>query len=315
MARLDARYEAWEAARSSILRLAQRYTDVTGVDYGYIYKNGKRTRNFGVRFYVRSKLPLENLSSSRVLPNSLHGLPCDVLQANYSLCSSPQETCNPIQLGVSVGNLNRGSTGTLGLLVKDKLTGRPAILSNWHVLCGSKRAKPGEVLIQPGPFSGSSPPRPIARLERWLPLATGLDVAIGLLEPGIEWKQELFNTLIVVSGVAAPRHGMSLTKFGAMSHLTYGKVDGVDGAYVIDYSGFGDLVRAMDGIMLRIDPKFPMPEISLEGDSGAIWVDKQGRAVALLFAGENGCGATAEYALAHPIERVFELLQVEPLLQ
>lgn len=151
--------------------------------------------------------------------------------------------------------------------------------------------------------------------QDWLPLATGLDVAVGLLEPGIEWKQELFNTFIAVSGMATPKQGAPLTKFGAMSHLTYGKVDGVDGAYVIDYSGYGDLVRAMDGIMLRIDPKFPTQEISLQGDSGAVWVDKQGRAVALLFAGGDSCGPTAEYALAHPVERIFELLQVEPLLQ
>jgi hypothetical protein len=314
MARSVAGRAAWEKARSSILRLSQRYRDVTGVDYGYLYKNGTRTRRVGVRFHVKSKRPLQELAPTQVLPTSVNGLPCDVLQASYSLCASPQDPCNPLQTGVSVGNFTRGSTGTLGLLVRDKLTGRPAILSNWHVLCGSTQAHSGDVLVQPGPLHmGSRPPRPVASLERWLPLATGFDAAIGVLHPEIEWKQELFGTFIAVDGIAEPARGMRLTKFGAMSGFTHGVVDGVDGAYVIDYSGCGDVARSMDGVLLRRDARFPALEISLEGDSGAVWVDAQGRAVALLFAGEDGRGPTAEYALAHPIDRVFALLQVESL--
>ncbi|TXG87260.1 MAG: hypothetical protein E6R14_01695 [Thermomicrobiales bacterium] len=170
------------------------------------------------------------------------------------------------------------------------------------------------MLVQPGPLhTGSRAPRGIARLERWLPLATGFDAAIGVLDPGLQWTHELFDTAINVVGVATPKQGMRLVKFGAMSGLTHGVIDGVDGAYVIDYSSCGDLARSMDGVMLRRDLRVTAPEISLAGDSGAVWVDEQGRAVAMLFAGEDGQGATAEYALAHPIERVFALLQVEPL--
>ncbi|MFU6384630.1 hypothetical protein ACM78Z_27235 [Pseudomonas aeruginosa] len=314
MTRSGNRSNTWKRSRSSILREAQRFSGVIGVDYGYLYKKGERTRDVGVRFHVQSKRPLQEITAGQVLPTSLNGLPCDVLQASYSLCASPLASCDPIQPGVSVGNLNQFSTGTLGLLVTDKLTGRPAILSNWHVLCGSTQANPGDVLIQPGAqHMGTRPPRPIARLERWLPLATGFDAAIGLLDPGVNWKQELFGTLIVIKGIVNPKHGMKLAKFGSMSGLTRCVVDGVDGMYTIDYSSCGDVARSMGGIMLRSDPQFQTPEISLEGDSGAVWTDEQGRAVALLFAGEDGRGPTAEYALAHPIERIFDLLQIEPL--
>jgi hypothetical protein len=67
----------------------------------------------------------------------------------------------------------------------------------------------------------------------------------------------------------------------------------------------------MDGIHIILDPDHPSPEISMEGDSGAAWIDqKTGVAVALQFAGEDGLGPTAEYALAHPISRVFQLLNL-----
>jgi hypothetical protein len=307
-------WDAWREARPSILRLARRFDGVNGVDYGYLYKAGVRTRRVGVRFHVQSKRPLPEVVPTQMLPTSINGLQCDVLQASFGLCSSPQKPSDPLRLGVSVGNLSRGSTGTLGLMVRDQLSGRPAILSNWHVLCGSTQARIGDVLVQPGPqHMGSSPPRTVARLERWLPLSTGFDAAIGVLDAEIQWEQQLFDSVVAIKGVATPKRGMALTKFGAMSDRTHGLVDGEDGAYVIDYSSRGDAPRSMDGIMLRQDPKFGNPEISLEGDSGALWVDRQGRAVALLFAGEDGLGPTAEYALAHPVERVLDLLKLEPL--
>lgn len=307
-------FSKWQKARSTILRFAQRYEDVGGIDFGYVYKNGMRTRRMGVRFHVRRKLDLEDIPPNQVLPSSISGLICDVLQASYSLCGSPQEVCDPMQLGVSVGNFDQHSTGTIGLVVRDKLTGREAILSNWHVLCGSTNAVSGNLLVQPGPrHIGSGNPRAVARLERWLPLSTGLDAAIGLLEPGINWRQELFDSVVVIKGMTVPKAGMKLAKFGASSNLTHGIVDGVTGAYLLDYSGYGDVPRYMEGIMLRGSGQPSAQEISLEGDSGAIWVDKQGRAVAMLFAGEDGLGPTAEYSLAHPIERIFNLLHVEPI--
>ena len=45
----------------------------------------------------------------------------------------------------------------------------------------------------------------------------------------------------------------------------------------------------MDGIHLVPDPASPDDEITLEGDSGAVWYEQAtGRAVALNFAGEDG---------------------------
>lgn len=67
----------------------------------------------------------------------------------------------------------------------------------------------------------------------------------------------------------------------------------------------------MDGIRLRRDPDYPETEISLAGDFGAVWVNAEtGRAVGLHFGGEDSLGPSEEYALAHPIRRVLELLSI-----
>ncbi|WP_422418400.1 hypothetical protein [Pseudomonas sp. GZD-222] len=314
MARMAKGMKTWLESKSAIIRLAQRYEGLTGVDYGYIYKNGFPLKTLGVRFHVRTKQPLSEVSETQLLPTSLYGLKCDVVQASYSICGSPQQPCDPVQPGVSIGNYSRGSTGTLGLLVRDKLTKRPAILSNWHVLYGNMAAGSLDEIIQPGPFHmGSSSPRIVGHPERCLPLSTGIDAAIALLNPETNWDPEIFSGLVKVTGVALPKIGMELEKYGAMTEFTHGVVDGAEGPFSINYSYADDAWRSMDAIRIRVNKKYPEEEISLEGDSGAVWFDAEGRAVALLFAGEDGLGATAEYALAHPIAKVFNLLKVEPI--
>ena len=67
----------------------------------------------------------------------------------------------------------------------------------------------------------------------------------------------------------------------------------------------------MDGVRLIVDPTAAEDEISLAGDSGAVWVDvATNHAVGLHFAGEDGLGPLAEYALAHSMPRVLSALQL-----
>lgn len=182
------------------------------------------------------------------------------------------------------------------------------------MLYGNMAAGPLDEIIQPGPFHiGSSLPRIVAHPERCLPLSTGIDAAIALLNPEINWDSDVFSRLVKVAGFRLPKVGMELEKYGAVTESTHGIVDGVEGPFSINYSYADDAWRSMDAIRIRVNKKFPEEEISLEGDSGAVWFDADGHAVALLFAGEDHLGATAEYALAHPIGKVFHLLQVEPI--
>jgi len=206
----------------------------------------------------------------------------------------------------------RGTTGTLGLWVRDKLTGASGIVSNWHVLCGSPQAVPGDAIGQPGPLhQQTDPARIVATLERWAALDHGTDAALALLRPNMGVSATLYEQSLAVTGVTAPRHGMKVVKYGVSSGLTEGEIDGMSGVYKMNYSDYGDTERWIDGLRIVVDPEFPRDEISLAGDSGAIWVEREtGRAVALHFAGEDGLGPLAEYALAQPIGRVLDQLTV-----
>jgi hypothetical protein len=104
---------------------------------------------------------------------------------------------------------------------------------------------------------------------------------------------------------------MRVIKSGAISGETHGLIDGVEGGYPIDYALYGDARRWMDGFRIVSDPAAPSSEISLGGDSGAVWLDlTTGAAVGLHFAGEDGLGPQAEYALAHPMAAVCERLRI-----
>ena len=304
---------AWGVLRSSALRLALSRPGVIGVDFGFVYKDRRRLKTRGVRFHVIKKRAVEAVPVDELLPKNMRGIRCDVVEARYGLAGSPREVCDPLEPGVSIGSSVRPSGGTLGLLVLDKQQSRRALLSNWHVLCGSPSATAGDGLTQPAsPFLGTRPPRIVGRLERWIPLNVGLDAAIGLVDDGFAIRQAGFDGGQAIVGVAGPCLGMKVLKYGAVSGLTHAEVEGVGGAYEIDYSGYGDEKRWMDGIRLVQDSEAAEPEITLSGDSGSAWIESStGHAVALHFAGEDGLGPTSEYALAQPLPRLMELLDIE----
>ncbi len=303
----------YEAPLARALRLGRQRTGVVGVDYGFVYKDDVRLKSLGIRFHVAHKRPLVELAAEQVLPKTLDTYRCDVVQARYSLHGSPRTQCDPVQPGVSIGNVGRATTGTLGVCVHDRVTGAAGFLSNWHVLCGALDVAAGESIAQPGPLHlGTQPARTVATLERWTLLDLGCDAALALLAPGIAARPELFESPLAVTGVEPPRTGMKVVKYGATSLLTHGMIDGIQGAYEMDYSRYGDTTRWIDGLRIVIDPDSPENEISLAGDSGAVWVNAAtGKAVALHFAGEDGLGPTAEYALAQPLQRVLDLLEVD----
>jgi hypothetical protein len=300
------------AALVAAKRLAASRSEVTGVDFGYRYREGRRQRGLGIRFHVSRKRPLSDLAAEELLPARLAGYPCDIVEAIYQPHAPATGPMDPMQPGGSVGNVERASTGTIGAFVRDLAGGEVGLLSNWHVLCGSTAAEVADVISQPGPqHLGIGPPRPVGRLLRWADLSHGIDAAVVVLAPGLAIDPTPMGQP-PFSGVAAPAVGMRVCKWGVSSGLTHAVVDGVGGSFPIDYRAFGDERRWMDGVRLVMDPENPSDEISLHGDSGAVWREtKGGAAVALHFAGEDGSGPTAEYSLAHSLPDVLDRLNVD----
>jgi hypothetical protein len=296
-------------------RLAVNMAGIEGVDFGLIYQAGRsQPRRQGVRFHVRRKLPLNELAGENVLPSQIAGIPCDVIEASYQPHAlRPTDMINPLQPGISIGNLPRQSTGSLGGFVRDTQTGGICVLSNWHVLCASVEAQIGESICQPGPqHLGVNAPREIGKLLRFADLSHGLDAAIARLGADIAIEREPFGLPSAPAGVAEPAVGMRVIKSSTITGVTRGKVDGIGGSFPINYAPFGDARRWMDGVRVVSDPDAQEEEISLKGDSGALWIDvATSQAVGLHFAGEDGLGPLAEYALVHPLPDVLNALQVE----
>ncbi|WP_456853707.1 hypothetical protein [Bradyrhizobium sp. USDA 4501] len=148
-------------------------------------------------------------------------------------------------------------------------------------------------------------------MERWLRLSEQFDAALGRLADHMDLSEQLFGTAVVPTATVAPALGMSLIKSGAVSGISQALVDGVAGTYRIDYTGFGDGPEWMQGFRLVPDKATPATALSLEGDSGSLWVEQStSRAVGLHFAGEDDASPLNDYALAHAIDDVFVRLNV-----
>ena len=262
---------------------------------------------------MNCKRRLSQLTIDQKLPKTIEGIEVDVLEIGYiPHAGSPRAPQTVLQPGLSVGNLKQRTTGTLGALVRDLATNDLCILSNWHVLCGGPEAAVGDGISQPGPMDlGSNPARTVASLERWLRLSEQLDAALARLAPDVESIEQLFDTAITPTATTAPLLGMPVIKSGAVSGVTHAVVDGISGSYRLDYTGFGDGPQWMSRFRLVPDPAAPATALSLEGDSGSLWVESAtGRAVGLHFAGEDDQTPLNDYALAHPIDDVFARLNI-----
>jgi hypothetical protein len=302
------------AALARAKRLVRRHPSVIGVDWGYVYEDGARTDEIGIRYHVPRKLPLRKRAAEDRLPRAVEGFRLDVLESGYKPHrADPFAPAAVLQPGLSVGNVPRQSDGTLGLFVKDRRDNALCILSNWHVLCGGPAARIGDAISQPGPlFLGPNPARQIAELRRWVSPERQYDAAIAAVVPGLQVSDALLEGNINVTGMMEPQVGIHVVKCGAASSFTHALVDAIHGSYQIPYSEFGDSTRWMLGIRLVPDAGFQDRDVSLPGDSGSVWMDAvSGRAVALNFAGEDDTGPLNEYALAHPISELCNLLEID----
>lgn len=299
---------------------------VTAVDVGYKISEGEITNDLAIRVHVeRKKHPDElrkhetfNLSGGAPEKTG-GGFDIDVLEADYAPALpavaeddlpplgpeviGPESVnrkgrLNPLVGGVSVANA-RVSAGTLGAIVWDREDCQVCILSNWHVLCGSRDCEVGESILQPGKFDGGRPSDKVAELKRWR-LDKDADAALANLTGArgssrdiLEWEP--------IKGVETPKLGMKVIKSGRTTGLTEGIIDGVGLSTRLNYGG--GTVQSFRN-QIHIVPRPPWPkedyEVSKGGDSGSVWINEDtGMAVGLHFAGETDPSPTAEHAVAN----------------
>src|SRR5205809_6092541 len=75
---------AQKRALSEAKRLALDVDGIAGVDFGFVYRQRRRTRKRGIRFHVTLKWPLRRIVKAERLPDAIAGIECDVVEARYA---------------------------------------------------------------------------------------------------------------------------------------------------------------------------------------------------------------------------------------
>jgi hypothetical protein len=147
--------------------------NIVGAAFGRRIAHGEITDDPAMVIYTMRKVPKNFIPPSRLLPRRVYvGGDCvevDVVETGplYPLSFTLRE--RPAPAGVSIGNANEMSAGTLGSVVTDNSDGSMCILSNNHVMARQNAAALGEIIVQPGLFdAGSSPADDIATLKRFV---------------------------------------------------------------------------------------------------------------------------------------------------
>jgi endonuclease G len=323
-------------ARLALQQAVRNYLfdpNVSLIDFGMPEHAGQIAEDeVAIRVHVCQKLDPASLEDAatagetRPIPKYIGGFPTDVPEGKYQLqpttsrraasplpqgaplpsnlsASDPRSRrANPLLGGISISDERRYTYGTLGGLVKDRLSGDPMILSNWHVLVGEWAALSGQKIYQPGRRDGGNAGDTVATLVRDA-MAVNLDAAVAKLTGSRSLVNQQIN-LGRVSGVGQAQLGMEVVKSGRRTGVTYGRVTAIEGVTRLRY---GTLNRVIQGVM-TVEQRQSDEQVSGPGDSGAWWLDTATyRAVGLHFAGSNH----PERALALDMGQVLDALQVD----
>jgi len=299
---------------------------VTGVDVGYKYVDGKKTDELAIRVYVQKKKPPAELSRSERIPKTMNGVKTDVIERTFVLqpyrirldeieIKADTNHYDPLKGGTSIGPCRAVGgyvyAGTLGAIVKDRDSGDPMLLSNFHVMCVDDGWSVGDDMTQPSRVDGGHCPADTVGALQRASLAgstagggPGVDCAVASHDAR-DYACEIID-IGEVKGVATATVDMPVRKRGRTTGLTYGTVDTVDLTVKIDYGdGLGDVTLTKQ-IGIDVDPD-KSAKIGDHGDSGSVVVNDDNEVVGLYFAGSD----SGDYGVANPIQAVLDALNVE----
>jgi hypothetical protein len=283
---------------------------------------------------VAEKLSRSHLGSQDCVPETLDGVPVDVVETGpIRALAARTDRQRPAPGGVSIGHRNI-TAGTLGCLARKD--GRLVILSNNHVLADSNAAELGDPILQPGPHDGGRFPEDwIASLADFVPISfLGAPAGGSLVRRGTQLLNRFLGRLgsdlrlrvvreppstnLVDAAIARPLYdddvsdeileigafvdiasadlGMEIQKSGRTTGLTRGRIEQVDVTVDVQY-GASRIARFTDQLMAS--------RMSQGGDSGSGVLDAHARLVGLLFAGSDNT------TVINRVEHVFTGLGLE----
>lgn len=275
--------------------------NVVGVAPSLKMTAGKPTGKWSLTVLVEKKRPKADVPKSALVPAELAGVPTDVVEVGRIEALLFSARVRPALPGYSIGHHNI-TAGTFGCLVRDvrrccckmekdcgcaptrqECSGDYLILSNNHVLADSNRGKPGDLILQPGPFDGGVfPSDGVATLERFEPIVFGLS-GYNLVDAAMARPTFSRNVTASIIGLLVPRGvdqafvGALVIKAGRTTQITTGRVLAVNATVNVNY-GIG---------VAQYRHQIITTAMSAGGDSGSLLMDANLSAVGLLFAGSS----------------------------
>lgn len=280
---------------------------VVGVGIGLAESVGESTDVVAIKVYVEPGHPVR-----ASLPAALEGHPVTVVEqprieflgvatdSGARVESSPDKSAyNPVCGGISAGPTKpfgvNNVTGTLGAVVIDNETGKPMLLSNYHVFAvegdwhGNHITQPA---VEDGPISV------VGHLERAV-LSEEVDAAVAWqTSRDFTWS---IHDLGDINGTARVEPTMAVKKRGRTTGVTSGIVESIDYSFDTELPVSHEKRHFTNQILIKGDTTF-----AGERDSGAVVVDSACRVVGLLFATSHD-GA---WGIANDIAKVTEALKV-----
>lgn len=215
----------------------------------------------------------------------------------------------PVPIGVSTGNANECSAGTIGARVKDK--DYVYALSNNHVYARENHADPGEQILQPGLYDTQcvfNSNNVIGTFSRDEPIAFDISASNTIDAAIAVSSTDNLDNATPSDGYGTPSAttveatvGLAVMKYGRTSGQTKGAIYLTNGTILVGYSsGTARFVNQIGVLGSR-------GAFIKAGDSGSLLVTSPGKnPVGLLFAGDS----SGKYAFANPIGEVLSAFGV-----
>jgi hypothetical protein len=270
-------------ARHELALLARE--NVVGVAASLKMAGGVPTTDWSLTVFVERKVPESELAPTDVVPDSLDGVPTDVVEVGPIVAEMFNARVRPALPGFSIGHHNI-TAGTFGCLVRDLRDGDGQgdhlILSNNHVLANTNAAALGDLILQPGPFDGGVfPADGVATLDRFEPIVFGA-AGYNVVDAAVARPTFSRNVTAAIIGVVIPRGvgqalvGARVIKAGRTTQVTSGNVIATNATVAVNY-GLPGVATFRHQIITTV--------MSAGGDSGSLLMDSDLNAIGLLYAG------------------------------
>jgi hypothetical protein len=274
--------------------------NVVGVAVGLKMTGAKPTKKWSLLALVEKKLAKSDVPKASLVPAELDGALTDVVEVGKVEPLLFNARVRPAMPGFSMGHFNI-TAGTFGCLVHDvrrcccklekgcgcapgveECSGDYLILSNNHVLANVNAGKPGDLILQPGPFDGGIyPSDAVAALERFEPIVFGR-AGYNLVDAAVARPLHSRNVIASIIGIVIPRGisqavvGGLVIKAGRTTQVTVGRVLAINATINVGYGAPGVALYRHQIITTAM---------AMGGDSGSLLMDRGLNAVGLLFAG------------------------------